>query len=304
MSDNAVEEILGQIPADQLAQALGTDEGTALQAARAVIPTLIGGMQHNAGDLAGEQSLAGALLQHEASSLLDGGQVDLGQVDTADGAKIIQHIFGEQTNQLAYALGSRSGGGQSLFQKLLPILAPIVLAYLAKKINAGMQSQSSSGGGILGDILNGGLGSILGGGQQAPQQQSYPQQGYPQQQQAPDQGLGGGILGSILGSILGGGGLGSILGGGQADQGYQDPTPQQSYPQQSYPQQGYPQQQAPQNPFNPNNPNDPGNLQIDDSAPTTADGRPLPGSYDQQQRDGGQGGGGLGDILGSIFGRR
>ena len=53
MSNNAVDDILGQIPADQLAEQLGVDEQTAMQAARAVIPSLIGGMQHNAKDLAG-----------------------------------------------------------------------------------------------------------------------------------------------------------------------------------------------------------------------------------------------------------
>ena len=266
MSNNAVDDILGQIPADQLAEQLGVDEQTAMQAARAVIPSLIGGMQHNAQDLAGEQGLAGALLHHSASPLFGGDQVDLQQVDVADGQKIVGHVFGDQSGQLAQAIGTRTQGGASLIDKLLPILAPIVLAYIAKQLT---QNQSQSGsGGILGDILGG----VLGGGsqQQAPQ--------------APQQQSSGGILGDILGGILAGG-LGGAIGGGAPQQ---NPYQQPSHPQQN-------------NPFNvPANDDDPGNLRIDDSAPTTADGRPLPGNDSNAQGDGGI----LGDILGGIFGKR
>ena len=174
MSTSAVEEILGQLPLPQLAAQLGVDPQTAAQAAAAVIPSLIGGLQHNA-DQGQEQAIAGALAQHGSSNLFDTGSVDLNSVDTADGAKIVQHIFGDQSTQLAHAIGQKTGASGSLVNQLLPILAPIVLAYLAKKLTG---SQQSADGGMLGSILSGGgLGSILGGGQQSSQQPSYdPQQ--------------------------------------------------------------------------------------------------------------------------------
>ena len=266
MTNNVVEDILGQIPAHQLADQLGVDESTAMQAARAVIPSLIGGLQHNALDGDGEQSLAGALLDHAGTNLFDGGQIDLSQIDVSDGEKIVGHVFGDQTGQLAQAIGTRTQGGSSLIDRLLPILAPIVLAYIAKQITGGSQSQAG-GGNILNDILGGVLGGGM--GQQAPQQQRP--QSYPQQQGS------GSILGDILGGILAGG-LGGAMGGAQQ---------QQSYPQQN-------------NPFNVPDDGDPGNLRIDDSAPTTVDGRPLPGGAQQQENEGGI----LGDILGGIFGKR
>lgn len=178
MSTSAVEEILGQLPLHQLAAQLGVDPQTAAQAAAAAIPSLIGGLQHNA-DQGQEQAIAGALAQHGSSNLFDTGSVDLNSVDTQDGAKIVQHIFGDQSTQLAHAIGQKTGASGSLVNQLLPILAPIVLAYLAKKLTG---SQQSAGGGLLGSILGGilsggGLGSILGGGQQPSQQPSYdPQQ--------------------------------------------------------------------------------------------------------------------------------
>ena len=42
---SAVDDILADIPMDQLAAQLGVDQATAEQAARQVIPALLGGMQ-------------------------------------------------------------------------------------------------------------------------------------------------------------------------------------------------------------------------------------------------------------------
>ena len=196
MSASPVDEILGQLPIDQLAAQLGVDPQTAAQAAAAVIPSLIGGLQHNA-DQGNEQAIAGALLQHGSSNLFDSGSVDLNSVDTQDGAKIVQHIFGDQSTQLAHAIGQQTGTGGNLVNQLLPILAPIVLAYLAKKLTG---SQQSATGGLLGSILGG----ILSGGSlqiddtptPAVDETSTP--GVGQQPQS-----GGSIVDEILGGLFG-----------------------------------------------------------------------------------------------------
>ena len=76
---------------------------------------------------------------------MDGG-VDLNQVDTDDGQKIVQNVFGPNTDQVAQTLGSNLGGGQSgLIQKLLPLLAPIVMSYLAKRLAGGASVRWWSG---------------------------------------------------------------------------------------------------------------------------------------------------------------
>jgi hypothetical protein len=271
VSTSAVEEILGQLPIDQLAAQLGVDPQTAAQAAAAAIPSLIGGLQHNA-DQGGEQAIAGALAQHSSSNLFDSGSVDLGSVDTNDGAKIVQHIFGDQSTQLAHAIGQRTGASGTLVNQLLPILAPIVLAYLAKKLT-GSQSSGGAGGGILGNIL----GSVLGGGTQSSS--------------------GGGMLGSILGGILSGGGLDSILGGGQASQASVPAPDQATYD----PTQGpatYDQPQATDGPFTPDPTSEPGSagsLSIDDT--------PAANSEEQQAQP--QSSSSIVDeILGGLFGKR
>ena len=193
-----LDELFNQIPVQQIASRLGADEGEVNSAIRTLVPVLVGGLQQNAQDPDTATNIASAANNHAASGLLDGG-VSVEQVDEADGSKAISKIFGgNNTGQVASALAGGGAGNSDLIQKLLPILAPIVLAYIGKQLSGGKASaepQAQSGGGGIGDIL----GSILGGG-------------------ASGGGGGGGDnpLGSILGSVLGGnksGGLGDILGG-------------------------------------------------------------------------------------------
>ena len=199
---SAVDEILAQIPLGDLAARLGVDPATAENAARQALPALLGGIQANADDPAGAASFAAAVQQHDAG-LIDGG-VDLGQVDTVDGQKIVGHVFGAQQDQVVNQLGgigalggAPAAGGPAdaqgalggaaasgLIAKLLPILAPIVMSFLAEKLAGGGAAPAGApAGGGLGDLLGG----ILGGG-------------------AGGQGgaLGGG-LGDLLGGLLGGG---------------------------------------------------------------------------------------------------
>jgi hypothetical protein len=186
---SAVDEILSQIPLQQLAGQLGVDPQTAEQATRQALPALLGGIQANTADPGGAASFAQAVQQHDGS-LVDGG-VDLSQVDTGVGQQIVGHVFGENQGQVVNQLGAIGGvGGQALIQKLLPILAPIVMSYLASKLlgggGAAAPAAPAAGGGGIGDVLGGLLGSVLGGG------------GGAAQSAGPD-------LGSLLGGLLGGG---------------------------------------------------------------------------------------------------
>lgn len=193
-----LDELLSEIPTQQIATKLGADESEVNSAVRTLVPLLLGGLQQNAQDPGNASSIENAASTHAASGLLDGG-VSVEQVDENDGSRAISKIFGgNDTGQVAAALSSGGAGSNDLIQKLLPILAPIVLAYIGKQLAKGnsgagapAEPQAQSSGGGLGDVL----GSILGGGG------------------------GNNPLGSILGSVLGGGAggtggaLGDILGG-------------------------------------------------------------------------------------------
>lgn len=209
----ATDDILSALPVADLAKQLGEDEATVTEAIRTAIPTLLGGMEANAADPAGARSLESALGQHSAS-LFDGG-VALDRVDTADGDAIVHHVFGNNTDQVMQRLGGAPGAGSSsLFSKLLPILAPIVMSYLAKRLG---QGGAGGGGGFptgggrgqaanpIQDVLD----QMLGGAGSRGRTSAPANTGNPL-----DSILGGGsgggspldgLLGSVLGGLLGGG---------------------------------------------------------------------------------------------------
>jgi len=167
----AVDDLLARIPMSQLASQLGVDEQTAEQATRQALPALLAGMQANAQDPGGARSLAEAVDQHR-DGLLDGG-VDVGQVDTGDGEKIVGHVFGGNREQVVNQLGTAGGSvGGALMAKLLPMPAPIVMSYLARRLGQGGGGAAGQSGGGLADVLggllggggqSGGLGDLLGG---------------------------------------------------------------------------------------------------------------------------------------------
>ena len=132
---SSIDDILANIPINSLADQLGVDPATAESAVRQALPALVGGMQANAADPQGAASLAGAVENH-SPKLVDGG-VNLDDIDTGDGEKIVSHVFGQNTDAVAQTLGGNLGGNSDLIQKLLPILAPIVLSYLSQRMRGG-----------------------------------------------------------------------------------------------------------------------------------------------------------------------
>lgn len=188
---NNINQLLSSLPIDRIATQLGEDPTQVRRAAENVLPALLMGMGANAKDPDGRDSLASAVDQHDPA--LVQGEVDVDAIDTNDGQKIAHHVFGAQEDQVVSQLGGL-GGGSSLVRKLLPILAPIVMSWLAGQLQqrtGGTKPQTqqtptpSSKGGLLEQIL----GQVLGGGGGA-------------QQQSPGT---GGIFGELLGGLLGGG---------------------------------------------------------------------------------------------------
>ncbi|MET8422815.1 DUF937 domain-containing protein [Nocardia sp. NPDC004860] len=185
------DDLLSNVPVAQIAERLGVDEATAKTAIDAAVPVLLGGFQTQAGN-----PEVGLNLEHEVAgqphSLLDGG-VDMSQVDIANGSQIVDQTFGAEKNTVLSALGNVGGNNisQDLMSKLLPMLAPIVLAYLGKKALGGGDGAAGRSGGGIGDLL----GSLLSGA---------------------TGGNSGGGLGDILGKAVGqnaGSVLGNVLGG-------------------------------------------------------------------------------------------
>jgi hypothetical protein len=184
-----LDDLYAQIPTSEIANMLGADKGDVDNAIQTLVPVLLGGLQHNSQDPEHASKIESAANSQAARGLLDaGGGVE--QVDESDGHQAVAALFGgNDTDQVAAALAKGGVGNSDLLKRLLPVVLPLVLAYVGKQLSPGgaaPQQRGASGGGGLGEVL----GSILGGG-------------------SGDKSLGG-ILGSVLGGK--GGALGDILG--------------------------------------------------------------------------------------------
>ncbi|MDQ0894703.1 DUF937 domain-containing protein [Agromyces ramosus] len=172
---SGLDELMANLPIGDIAKKLGVDEATARTAIDDALPALVAGMGANANDPAGAASLEKAVTSHDPS-LVEGG-VNLDDVDEDDGRKIVRNVFGGNTDQVVKALDakeSKEGTGSNLIGQLLPILAPIVLAFIAKQFQKKQAPKPSatptevpaSGGigDVLGRLIGGdGLGDLLGG---------------------------------------------------------------------------------------------------------------------------------------------
>ncbi len=191
---SAYDDILGALPVDDLASRVGASPDEVRQAAAAVIPALLGGLDANAQG-GGAGSLLDALGQHDPG-LLSGG-VDVGRLETQDGEAIANHVFGDRRDDVVARLGesplSGQGVGGALIRKLLPLIAPMVLSWLASRVLGG---GSTDAPGSLEDMLKDVLGSATGGAARGGSTGQAPTSG----------GIdAGSIIGDVLGGILGGG---------------------------------------------------------------------------------------------------
>lgn len=165
---------LSGIPMQQISQQLGVDQSTAQGAVAAALPLLLGALGRNAAQPQGAQALFGALQNDHAGGndlgALLGSVLGGGQSRQTDGAGILGHIFGGQQQQAAAGLGQVAGLDGSRSNMLLKILAPIVMAYLARNLFGGGGQATAGGSAPSADVLSG----VLGQEQQRIQQQGGP----------------------------------------------------------------------------------------------------------------------------------
>jgi hypothetical protein len=189
----ALDDLFDSIPVGDIAKRLGVEEDVARAAVRTAVPGLVFGIKANADDPKGAESLQKALGKHRGRPVA---RRSVDEIDTDDGDRIVSNIFGEHRPNVTRALAdSEPKADSSLIAKVLPMIAPIVMAWLARQAGGGAAGGAggAGGGGPLGG-LGGLLGGLLGGGGDAKSGGS-------------GGGLGGlpGGLGDALGGLLGGG---------------------------------------------------------------------------------------------------
>ena len=158
----------------QVSQQLGLDSSQTTQAVGSALPLLLGALGQNASEPQGAQSLLNALQRDHLGGGSGGGGFDLGGIlgavmggggsGATDGAGILGHVFGGQQPQAAELLAQKTGLDSGTTGKLLAILAPIVMSFLAQRFaQQGNAGELSSALGRETQHAGGGLGSLLGG---------------------------------------------------------------------------------------------------------------------------------------------
>jgi hypothetical protein len=181
---NILEAVLnaqGGAAAREAGRGLGLSDEQTGAALGALVPALAAGLQRNASQPGGLDSLIGALTAGQHARYLDDPS-SLGQpVAMADGNAILGHILGSKdaSRSVAAQAASRTGIDPALLKRLLPIAATMVMGAMAKKqLGGGMTTTASggtTGGGLLGmltplldqnrdgSIVDDVLGKFLGG---------------------------------------------------------------------------------------------------------------------------------------------
>lgn len=202
MNASLIDELLGQLqgaPTGRIAQQLGTDARTAQDAIAAALPMIVGALGRNAQQPGGATELLHALQRDHGgagamdlgsllSGLLGGGRAAPGGMGglgdllgsvlgggapasrQLDAGGILGHIFGGAQPRAEAGLGQATGLNSGQAGQLLKMLAPIVMAFLARQVSAR-------------NLDAGGLGSVLGQERSRVQSQG---------------GLGGGLLNAVL----------------------------------------------------------------------------------------------------------
>lgn len=121
-------------PIADIAQQVGLDSDQVQSVVKDALPAILGGMDNNAQTEGGATSLANALSDHAGANPLG----DLGSLLGGDlGSSILKHVLGGSTPDVADAISKKSGIDAGAVKKILAVVAPIVMAYLAKNVVSG-----------------------------------------------------------------------------------------------------------------------------------------------------------------------
>lgn len=180
LAEQLMQQLQGA-PLQDISRQLGTGHAETQSAVAMALPMLLGALGRNAQDAQGAESLFGALQRDHMpaapqpamdlggllGSLLGGGGAALGG---DAGAAILGHIFGGSRERAESALGQSTGQGVDA-GRLLQMLAPIVMSFLAQRVNSGgmdagglgqmlgqerarAQGTGTPGGDLLGSLLD------------------------------------------------------------------------------------------------------------------------------------------------------
>ena len=131
-----LEALLGLLQGQDLgnlASQVGGNEGEVKNGVMAALPAMLAASGKNAGTEKGAEELNNALENKHDGSILDNLSGYLSNPDLKDGAGILNHLFGNQTSNVANAVSQSSGLDTNGSMKMLQMLAPILMGMLGQQ---------------------------------------------------------------------------------------------------------------------------------------------------------------------------
>lgn len=126
------EEINNQATLKKLGKSVGADTSKVKQLTQLGLPTLLQALENNASTSEGAEALAGALDDHQDDNV-DNLEEFFNNVNSDDGAKILQHIFAGKNDTVKNNLAKQTGLKKSQVSGLMTQLAPMLLGALGQQ---------------------------------------------------------------------------------------------------------------------------------------------------------------------------
>jgi hypothetical protein len=152
--------LLGSQNLEKLTSQIGGTEGQVKNGLEAALPAMLAALNKNTGTEKGAEALNNALEKYDGS-ILNNLSGYLSNPDLKDGTGILNHLFGNQTTNVANAISQSSGLDTNGSMKMLQMLAPIVLGALGQQ----KKENNLDAGGL--NALTSMLSGTLGGNEKA-----------------------------------------------------------------------------------------------------------------------------------------
>ena len=134
---NALTQIITQQLAggasSTIAQRLGVNEATANTAVQVAVPLILAALARNANEPQGAQSVHDAINKDHDGSIFDNVMGYVSNPQTANGAGILGHVFGNQQPAIQNNLAQATGMDQNSAGGLLETLAPLVMGAVGRE---------------------------------------------------------------------------------------------------------------------------------------------------------------------------
>ena len=135
-----------------LSKRSGASTGEVKKVLSQALPALLGGVEEQAKGSDTAAGFAAALSSHAKSNTSDLSGF-LGNVDLADGAKIIGHLLGGNSEQTTKSVAKSTGVSKTKTTSILTAAAPLLMSLLGQQADED-QEKSSGVGDLIGTLLS------------------------------------------------------------------------------------------------------------------------------------------------------